>query len=195
MTYIFSFVAGRYKTIMWTALSLRWVFHVMVGHWPASIVLAVSMGLGLPLKFDLGLTLLVAVILFFGFGKRRDFVRIIAFRRRWPHTWATVQKKQLTDMDDGHYNRPWLTAPKLSWRYSRVNQAIIFKVKPAVGSNLSVLQDQVSDLAAQYKNIDSIEVSYIKPSDYRGELKLLLKDTMAETKQSPDQRIRHAANA
>lgn len=185
MTYIFSFLAGRHKSIMWTALSLRWLFLLMVAHWPFTIVLISTTRLGAPLKWVIVFAVLVALSLFWWVHKHREFTRIVAFRRRWPHTWATCQKKQITDMDDGHYNRPWLTAPRLSWFYKRSHKSITFKVRPAVGSNLQVLQSQASDLAAQYKNIDSLEVSFIKPSDYRGELKVLLHDSLAKTKHAP----------
>ena len=192
MLYLASFVAGRHKTVMWAALTLRWLAHITVGHWTATITLLISVWLGAPFTFGFTFAVLVGVTAFFGFNRYREFAHIMAFRRRWPHTWATVQRKQITDMDDGHYNRPWLTAPKLGLLYRRNHQAIIFKIRPAVGSNLNNLQEQVSDLAAQYRNIDSIEISFVKPSDYRGELKLLLKDTMAETKHLSDERIPYA---
>ena len=194
MTYIFSFIAGRYKPVMWLALSLRWMFHVLVAHWPVVLTFCITQLLGVSAKFVFTFAVLAGGTAFFGFDRYREFSHIMAFRRRWPHTWATVQRKQITDMDDGHYNRPWLTAPKLGLLYRRNHQAIIFKIRPAVGSNLNTLQEQASDLAAQYKHVDSIEISYNKPSDYQGELKLLLRDTMADVKQAPDESTPYATH-
>jgi len=131
-------------------------------------------------------------VMLFSSGYKK-WVTVCSFRRRWPHTWAIVQKNQIVDMDDGHYNRPWLTAPKLGLFYKSNHQAIIFKVRPAKGSNLQVLQEQVSDLAAQFKNVDSFEVGYAKPSDYRGDLKLLLQDNMAEVKTPVYRKVKHAS--
>ena len=186
MIYLFSYFAGKYKFLMWAALSLRWLSHLAVGHYVGTILVALTIWLGLPLKLGFSFALLLGFAAFFGFGSYRDFVKIMAFRRRWPVVWNETLSttNQIQDLDDGHLNRKFAAAPKLGLTYRRNHQAIIFKVRPAVGSTLAVLREQTTDLAAQYKNIDSIEISFNKPSDYQGELKLLLRDTMADVKQA-----------
>lgn len=197
MIYIASLIGGRYKSIMWLALSLRWGLHLALAHWAPVTALTLTIWVGVPLKFGFGFALLVGTLAFFGFSTYRDFVKIMAFRRRWPVVWneTLTTANQIQDLDDGHLNRRFAAAPKLGVTYRRNNRAIIFRVRPAVGATLVALQEQSNDLAAQYKNVDSIEISYSKPSAYRGELKLLLEETMREVKQSPDARATYVANA
>lgn len=180
MFYILSMISGRNKRTMWTLLAIRWVAFAAIAN-PVITIGAILMFVSLkPLMLVIGVILHYVWVWYSPAYKR--WTTIYKFRRKWPILWAQVQTNQLMDMDDGHLNRPFGTAPKLGWRYIVDGSAIILKVKPAVGKTLAALQDESAELAAQTELIGSLNVKFKRPSDRRGQLEIIMSETLEDKK-------------
>jgi len=198
MIYGFNYVASKYKSLMWTAITLRWLAHLAIAHMVFVSMLTAFGYLQLlasdskRLAIQIFLFLLMDLSVMLLSPTYRRFVKVWSFRRTWPHTWLTV-KNQTIDPENKQKNS-WLNAPKLGLFHRRINNAVIFKVRPAKGSTLAKLNEQSNDLAAQHSSIDTIEIAFNKPSDHKGELKILLGDSLAEIKTPDYERLKHVSS-
>ncbi len=178
MYYVTSYLAGKHYNLVRFALFIRWLIYLLVSHPITTVSIGASLwfmawpiaAVGLILDIFLGL-------IHQGYSTWRQ---IIKFMRSWPVTWATIQKVQVADYDDGYKIRPFWSCPRLGWFFKRDHKEIIFKVTRPYGGTLEDLQKQQTALAAQYHNVASIAVDYNTQTSSKGTLKLLL--TNAESK-------------
>lgn len=172
MIYLFSFIAGRHPNTMRSFLMIRWLTHLIAAHPIGFIGVTVAAFFVNPIIFVASILIDTSASLFWDSYRFR--CRIWKFKRQWPVLWAQTQKQQILDYDDGHLNRPFMAAPKLSIFYKRRGFTVTWKIRPAVGATLEELATKTEAIASHSKHVCDLEVIFDKTSDYRGLLTAVL---------------------
>lgn len=182
MVYIFGYITGKHYTATRFFLGLRWLFYFLLAH---PILVALSALITLDFRLILVAIALDITTSYF-YAPYKAWQKTLYFKRKWPVAWSLLQAPR-TDYDDGYQLRQVWACPRLSLTFKHDHSDIVFGVKNAAGSTLEKLKAQTIDLAAQFKDIDAIEIHFDKPTSSRGQLKVLFAehDSIPETPEIP----------
>jgi len=167
---------------------MNFILHLLIGH--PTITAATAFAVWQPDHYQLilqvGILIDVAMLAVGYRTKVTGFYKVWAdawkIKRRWPKLWVTVDKHRPLKTNETF--RPRTVCPKLSApRKLKVNHGqaqIGFKVKPATGRTLENLEEELTTLAAQQKQVNKISLDYQTATDSKGTLTFLLGEYLTE---------------